>query len=172
MHLPSLLILSISLLVYAQAFTINTPSSPTSKTCSQSCLFPTPIISSPTFSKLNQKLRMTSVSNSSNDEDEEASAEALSTEKVENKSDPVSREIAATNSEADGSRSMLFNALIYGPPLIAKFCVVILVKIITDLVVFPVLFLCRFCNLMKNKVVQLFNPGEELLNGEKINGTS
>lgn len=172
MNLPSLSVLSISLLlVYtSQAFTINTPSSPIPTTCSKSCLFRTAVVSSPTC-KLNQKqLRMTSSSSSNDNKDEEA--ETSSTEIVENKSDVGNKKSIATNSEAVDNRSALFNALVIGPPLIAKFGVVILVKIATDLVVFPLLFLYRFCNMMKKKVVGLFRPKEELLNGEKINGTS
>ena len=169
MRSHSLSVLIISLVAYAaQAFTINTPSSssPISKTCSQSCLFHTPVVLSPsrTFSQLSQKLKMTSDSSSSNSNDKEPE---LSTEIGKNESVE-----GPTKQEADGSRNMLINALIYGPPLIAKFSIVILIKIVTDLVVMPFLFLYRFLNLTKNKVVGLFNTKEDLLSGEKINGAS
>lgn len=68
-------------------------------------------------------------------------------------------------------RSGLLTALIIGPPLVAKFGIVLLVKFLTDLVVFPLLFLYRMCKIVKNKVLGLFIR-EDPMKGDKVNGSS
>jgi len=71
-------------------------------------------------------------------------------------------------------RSGLITALIMGPPLLAKFGIVLLVKFLTDLVVFPLLFIFRFCKVAKNKVLSIFSfkSNNTTINGEnKINGS-
>lgn len=83
----------------------------------------------------------------------------------------------AEDSEAKGTevakkekeRSGLVTALILGPPLLAKFMVVLIVKFLTDIVVFPLLFLYRICKSAKNKVVGLFVK-DDIMKGEKVNG--
>ena len=68
-------------------------------------------------------------------------------------------------------RSGFLTALILGPPLIAKFGIVLLVKLATDLVVFPLLFLYRICKIAKNKIASLFTS-DDMINGDGINGSS
>jgi len=73
--------------------------------------------------------------------------------------------------EPKKQRSGFITALILGPPLIAKFGIVLVVKLLTDLVVFPLLFLYRICRLAKNKVIGLFKK-DDAMNGDTINGSS
>lgn len=73
--------------------------------------------------------------------------------------------------EKQKERSGLLTALIIGPPLVAKFGIVLLVKFLTDLVVFPLLFLYRMCKILKNKVLGLFIK-DDLMKGDKVNGSS
>ena len=58
-------------------------------------------------------------------------------------------------------------ALVLGPPLLAKFGIVLAVKFMTDLVVFPLLIIFRFVKDAKKKLF-----GKSALNGEDVNGTS
>jgi hypothetical protein len=58
-------------------------------------------------------------------------------------------------------------ALVLGPPLLAKFGVVLAVKFLTDLVVYPLLIIFRFAKDVKRK---LFGNSE--VNGEGVNGNS
>merc|ERR1712238_75577 len=62
-----------------------------------------------------------------------------------------------------------FASLVLVPTLIAKFAIVILVKIMTDLVVFPLLALFRLLKWCKDKVFSLFKKngpgGQEQING-------
>ena len=68
-----------------------------------------------------------------------------------------------TNGEADISqktpeekpKSGFLTAVLLGPPLIAKFIIVLLVKFLTDLVVFPLLLLYRFARSIKKKLLKL-----------------
>jgi len=53
------------------------------------------------------------------------------------------------------------NALLMGPPLLCKFVVVLVVKFLTDAVVFPLLFLYRFLRLAKNKFFKLLGVKSE-----------
>uniref|UniRef100_A0A7S2S4P8 Uncharacterized protein n=1 Tax=Eucampia antarctica TaxID=49252 RepID=A0A7S2S4P8_9STRA len=57
-------------------------------------------------------------------------------------------------------RSGFLTALIVGPPLIAKFIIVLLVKFLNDLVVFPLLFLYRAVRLAKNKALKLIGKDD------------
>lgn len=54
-----------------------------------------------------------------------------------------------------GGGGGLKNALIMGPPLILKFLVVLIVKFLTDVIVFPLLYLYRFIRLIKHKILLL-----------------
>uniref|UniRef100_A0A7S1Z397 Uncharacterized protein n=1 Tax=Trieres chinensis TaxID=1514140 RepID=A0A7S1Z397_TRICV len=109
-------------------------------------------------------------------EPEAGAAEAEATEKSE--STAVAAAAAATvttgkeSKGTEGGRSGALAALLLGPPLFAKFVIVLVVKFLTDLVVFPLLFLYRLVRLGKNKVLGLFGGGggKGDLNGERING--
>jgi len=62
-----------------------------------------------------------------------------------------------------------FASIVLAPTLIAKFGIVILVKIMTDLVVFPLMALFRLLKWCKDKVFSLFKKngpgGQEQING-------
>lgn len=176
MQIPSFTsFLSISFLLVntTQSFTsISTKPSPISATCSQSSLFRTTPIH-PKSCKLNHMFQMTTAdSNNDNNKEDEAETSSLtnSSEIVETKIGS-SRKSSSSKSQNIETKSALVTALVMGPPLLAKFAIVILVKIATDLVVFPLLFFYRFCNMIKNKIVGLFTQ-RELMKGKKINGAS
>ena len=86
----------------------------------------------------------------------------------------TSTAIVSTKSQQD--RSALMTVLFLAPPLIAKFSIVILVKIVTDMVVFPLLYMYRFCHIAKSKTVDMFMKSKQLkfgiMKGDKINGAS
>lgn len=73
-----------------------------------------------------------------------------------------SKSIKTQAKEDDSSStSGLRNALIMGPPLFLKFCVVLIVKFLTDVIIFPLLFLYRILRLMKVRIFLLFRRGEK-----------
>uniref|UniRef100_A0A7S4NFP5 Uncharacterized protein n=1 Tax=Odontella aurita TaxID=265563 RepID=A0A7S4NFP5_9STRA len=77
--------------------------------------------------------------------------------------------VEASSSEGNDKESSGFiTALLLAPPLFVKFVIVLCVKLITDIVVFPLLFLYRMARLAKNKVLGVFNKGgdSDALNGE------
>lgn len=74
----------------------------------------------------------------------------------------------ATVSTSAKEQNGFLTALVLAPPLIAKFGIVLLVKVATDLVVFPLLYSYRFCKIVKNKLVG--EQQQEQINGEKVNG--
>ena len=157
-----------------QAFTITTPSKGLTlasaasnnnikKCCHQSQL----------FRKIqNNQLCMTESSSSNDSKGEDSTSP--SSDIVDNVTDSTTQSSLKSKSSStdNDSRNILLSALIVGPPLIAKFAVVLLVKFVTDIIVFPSLFLARLGTLMCKKIVGLFKPQDEIMNGEKINGTS
>lgn len=166
--------LSIVLLLAStsHAFTINNIPSTTTPSirishdsslslCSQSRLF---------RRNTNKNLQMTNDNDSENDEETEIIS-SVSAELVEETKLDSSKSKSKSQSTNNDNRSALVTALLIGPPLIAKFGIVILVKIATDLVVFPLLFFYRFCNKVKSKIVGLFVKDEQF-KGEKINGAN
>jgi len=80
---------------------------------------------------------------------------------------PSSDEESAVGKEKE--RSGFWTALVLAPPLLAKFGIVLLVKVITDLIVFPLLFLFRISKIVKNKFLGLFGK-DDIYNGNKVNG--
>ena len=65
-----------------------------------------------------------------------------------------------------------FLTLLLAPPLLAKFCIVLLVKFATDAVVYPTLFLWRLASRAKRKILGVFGIGKESKDTEAkpING--
>eukprot|EP00553_Chaetoceros_curvisetus_P008380 CAMPEP_0204630588 /NCGR_PEP_ID=MMETSP0717-20131115/20853_1 /ASSEMBLY_ACC=CAM_ASM_000666 /TAXON_ID=230516 /ORGANISM="Chaetoceros curvisetus" /LENGTH=118 /DNA_ID=CAMNT_0051647889 /DNA_START=222 /DNA_END=578 /DNA_ORIENTATION=+ len=94
------------------------------------------------------------------------------TEEKDDDSTTASEVVEATNAQTKSSkkeRNGFITALILGPPLIFKFGIVLVVKFLTDLVVFPLLYFYRLCRLAKNKVVGLFVKSDDM-KGDKVNG--
>lgn len=92
------------------------------------------------------------------EEDEDVTAKTEGTESTKSESTQISK-------KEEKERNGFWTALVLGPPLLAKFGIVLLVKFLTDLVVFPLLFLYRICRLAKNKMFGIFRKG-----GDKVNG--
>ena len=62
-----------------------------------------------------------------------------------------------TSEQQTNNNSGWKNALMMGPPLVIKLCVVMLVKFVTDVVIFPALFLYRFLRLIQKKILSMFS---------------
>lgn len=106
-------------------------------------------------------------------EDDDKNKEELSVVKA--KSDNAAERVIATNNEAanheggakqqtapkGGSRSSsgITRALFLAVPLMLKFAIVLVIKFLTDLVVFPLLLAYRFARLTKRKILLLFGGG-------------
>ncbi len=147
----------------------STASSTGSRTCSQSSLFRKAAAIHP------YSLLMTNDDNNSK-EDEEKDVVPMLQERTND--DPSSsssspKSITQAMNKAQQDKSALLTILLIAPPLIAKFGIVILVKIVTDMVVFPLLYMYRFCHIAKSKVTELiFKPQQQIMKGDKINGAS
>lgn len=162
--------------IFCHAFTI-----PTLPLDSISTAHPQVAISSPLFNKcsetsLTNRLRTASLKMSAGEEgaapDNEASTEVPSTDITTSSTD--TEETLEVNTKNKKERSGFVTAMILGPPLITKFAIVLLVKFLTDVVVFPFLIFYRFVKMSKNKVVGLFtsSSGKDGINGDDVNGAS
>jgi len=102
--------------------------------------------------------------------DNEASTEVPSTDITTSSNDTEDTPEVKPKKE----RSGFVTAMMLGPPLITKFAIVLLVKFLTDVVVFPFLIFYRFVKMSKNKVVALFtsSSSKDGLNGDDVNGSS
>lgn len=92
----------------------------------------------------------------------------------ESKDQEETGEAAAQNTQAlvveddddtEGKRSIA-KTILLTVPLFCKFVVVLLIKFVTDLVVFPLLFLYRLAGTAKRKVIKRFG-GQRF---DKVNG--
>ena len=89
-------------------------------------------------------------------------------------STPAASEVADPANETpepEKERSGFINGLVLGSLLLFKFGIVLVVKFLTDLVVFPLLYMFRTFKVAKNKVNELFGK-DDLTNGDKVNGSS
>lgn len=102
----------------------------------------------------------------SKDEEEEITTEIVESGASTNDEKGTANSKSNANANANG----FLTALLLAPPLIAKFGIVLLVKIATDLVVFPILFFYRLCQTIKAKVVGLVKPND--FKGDNINGAT
>jgi len=113
-----------------------------------------------------RKLFMTS-----EDENSEKPAEVSEEETPPAASESSEAKTVAEVAKMGGNKkegSGLVAALFLGPPLFAKFVIVLIVKFMTDLVVFPLLFLYRMARLGKNKILAMMGKGGDIK--EKVNG--
>lgn len=102
----------------------------------------------------------------------ETESEVVSTSSTSSSSSITSPQSSRTAAVATSTKEQngFLTALVLAPPLIAKFGIVILVKVATDLVVFPLLYSYRFCKIVKNKLIG--EQQQEQINGETVNGGS
>lgn len=92
---------------------------------------------------------------------------------TEEANEPEEPEIQTTNSsegeEGDQVEEKRTRTLLLTVPLFCKFFVVLVLKIATDLIVYPLLFLYRLAGIVKRKVLSLIGRGggkPEKMNGE------
>lgn len=122
--------------------------------------------------KASSQLFMTSGSESSEAE-EATKQEEKAIEEKKDKGDEESTALINKSSSAgsSGTDGGFFLTLLLAPPLIAKFCIVLLVKFATDAVVYPTLFLWRLASRAKRRILRVFGIGKESKDTEKpING--
>jgi hypothetical protein len=100
---------------------------------------------------------------STGEEKTEGGAESAEEAKAEEspKEAPSSGSEMKTSKTNENRPSGWKNAIFMGPPLFAKFMIVLVVKFLTDLVVFPCLFLYRMARLMRNKIFNLIKRDEQ-----------
>ena len=106
----------------------------------------------------------------------EESSEAEEATKQEEKATDEKKDEGDEESTAlvnkSSSNGGFFLTLLLAPPLLAKFCIVLLVKFATDAVVYPTLFLWRLESRAKRKILGVFGIGKESKDTEAkpING--
>jgi hypothetical protein len=109
-------------------------------------------------------------------DDEDKSDEVTSLKSPTTISNDAKSNTVASKDSAP-SRGGLSRTLVLALPLMLKFVIVLIIKFMTDLVVFPLLLLYRFARLTKRRVLRLFgvkSPGEgkHSLDGITPNGAS
>jgi len=119
---------------------------------------------------VNSQLFMTGGGESAEGEEAVKQEEKAANEKKD-EGDEESTTLINKSSRNDESGGF-FLTLLLAPPLIAKFCIVLLVKFATDAVVYPILWLWRLASRAKRKVLGIFGAGEKRKNDEAkpING--
>ena len=126
-------------------------------------ILPSPTPSSALFRKFNEenvgsfRLRMTA-------EESKDHSENNDTKSV----DSVSED---DDDDAAEDKPSITKTVLLTVPLFCKFVVVLLIKLLTDVVVFPLLFLYRLVGQMKRKFLKMFSKGK-LNDGEPANGAS
>ena len=115
--------------------------------------------------KESPRLFMTSESSEAEDATKQ---EEKATDEKKDEGDEESTALINKSSSSGG----FFLTLLLAPPLIAKFCIVLLVKFATDAVVYPTLFLWRLASRAKRKILGVFGIGKESKDTEAkpING--
>lgn len=89
-----------------------------------------------------------------------------SKDKEETEPIPVDAVEEDEEDSSDEKRSVAKTVLLT-VPLFCKFVVVLLIKFVTDLIVFPLLFLYRLAGVAKRKVLKMFGADGKI---DKVNG--
>jgi hypothetical protein len=93
-----------------------------------------------------------------NEKEKDTAEEALAESKKEGE---VSKVPTLSETKSNTTRTVLLTV-----PLFLKFVVVLIIKFLTDLIVFPALFLYRIAHNAKRKVLNLFGNSSTKPNGE------
>ncbi len=104
----------------------------------------------------------------SNEESQEEKVEG----NVTSSSSSTATSVSNTRSGKAEDKSAVITAILLAAPLMAKFGVVILVKIVTDMVVIPLLQLYKMFSVVKNRVVGIFAKSSHgsIMKGDEVNG--
>jgi len=117
---------------------------------------------------LSQRTQIQMTEDSNNDEDADITPPSPIVE-VDSSSAQSSASTSTGTSTKKKERSGFVTAMVMGPPLIFKFGIVLVVKVLTDLVVFPLLWLYRVCRLIKTKVLGLLPASvSSSINGDGV----
>lgn len=101
--------------------------------------------------------------------DDEASNDAPSTETPSSDDAVVSKDWSSSSNDANNEKMGVTRMILLAVPLFCKFCIVLAIKFVTDLVVFPLLLLYRLARNTKRKVLSLFNKKSD--QDSAVNGT-
>ena len=97
----------------------------------------------------------------------------LDPEEIETKEAEVVKE---KNEESGEEKRGITKTVLLTVPLFCKFVIVLVIKFLTDLVVFPLLFLYRLAGLAKRRILKLVGKGPKKDDGPNgssaINGSS
>jgi hypothetical protein len=113
------------------------------------------------------------MSNSNEDDKKEETSSVTSSTTITN----IAKGDATPTKDNAPTRGGLSRTLVLAVPLMLKFVIVLIIKFLTDLVVFPLLLLYRFARLTKRKVLRLFGvtttkDNKNSLDGITPNGAS
>jgi hypothetical protein len=103
----------------------------------------------------------------SDDESAETEADAAGTEKAAD-AGPDAAAPVQTDKSLEGKKdsSVLWKTVVLAVPLFCKFVIVLVIKFLTDLVVFPLLLLYRLARLTKRRILNFFqSKGDGNVNG-------
>jgi len=171
----SILILALEVSACAVfGFTVSTSTPASISTVHKNVAISSPLFRKPSGTSITNRLHTVSIDMSAGEEgsapENEASMEVPSTEITTGSSDAKDTPENKNKKE----RSGFVTALITLPPLVMKFAIVLLVKFLTDVVVFPILILYRFVKLSKNKVVAFFTSSSDKdpFKSNELNGSS
>ena len=92
---------------------------------------------------------------------------------VEPEETEASKEVQSpsdTTKDDDDEARGITRTVLLTVPLFCKFVIVLMIKFVTDLIVFPLLWLYKLAGVVKRRILRLFGKGG--LSEEKVNGSS
>ena len=102
---------------------------------------------------------------SDNEDEQEPSATTpalVSSDEVLNKTETSLTPSKQRSKKPEDGKLVLVRAALAAIPLMMKLFLVLSIKFLMDLIVFPLLFLYRFLRLVKNKTMKLFSSGSKV----------
>ena len=91
----------------------------------------------------------------------------MSTEDAKDNDLPAVEDVDEDDEDGAEEPRSLIKTIVLTVPLFCKFCVVLAIKFVTDLIVFPLLFLYRLAGLAKRRMLKMFGSGGKI---DKVNG--
>jgi hypothetical protein len=106
-------------------------------------------------------------------EDADPAAETSAESSTSSSSSSSSTDASASALDPDDSDGSggLARTLLLAVPLFCKFVIVLIIKFLTDLVVFPLLFLYRVARLTKRRILKMFKSKDDQFKDITPNGS-
>lgn len=76
------------------------------------------------------------------------------------------KDVIAGKSSAEPEMRRVTRTILLAVPLFCKFVIVLAIKFMTDLVVFPLLYLYRLARLTRKRIAKAFMPKDDTINGQ------